>query len=428
MDTPEQPILTVTEISLSLKSCVEQVFNHIRVRGEVSGLKTVASGHTYFSLKDQDAVLSAICWRGTNAETRAALQEGLEVICTGHLSTYPGRSNYQMIVEHAEPAGVGALLKLLNERREKLAKEGLFDDGHKKKIPFLPNVIGVVTSPTGAVIRDIMHRLKDRFPRPVYLWPVMVQGEGAAEQIVAAINGFNQIPSGGLQTSDGIIPRPDVLIVARGGGSLEDLWCFNEESVVRAVYDSDIPIISAVGHETDTTLIDYVSDLRAPTPTGAAEKVVPVWDNLIVTLQNQSARLTEGLYRLLETKKLQLNTLSLPNLSDIINLLIQKLDDRTERLNHAFESYWRQINLKFETNTKLLKSFSYHSILERGFALISGPSGKIIDHLSDAEREKRLTISFADGSLTATPIRQKRHSDAQNIPSFPVQGDLFNEK
>ena len=428
MDTPEQPILTVTEISLSLKSCVEQVFSHIRVRGEVSGLKTVASGHTYFSLKDQDAVLSAICWRGTNAETRAALQEGLEVICTGHLSTYPGRSNYQMIVEHAEPAGVGALLKLLNERREKLAKEGLFDDGHKKKIPFLPNVIGVVTSPTGAVIRDIMHRLKDRFPRPVYLWPVMVQGEGAAEQIVAAISGFNQIPSSGLQTSDGIIPRPDVLIVARGGGSLEDLWCFNEESVVRAVYNSDIPIISAVGHETDTTLIDYVSDLRAPTPTGAAEKVVPVRDNLIVTLQNQSARLTEGLYRLLETKKLQLNTLSLPNLSDVINLLIQKLDDRTERLNHAFESYWRQINLKFETNTKLLKSFSYHSILERGFALISGPSGKIIDHLSNAEREKRLTISFADGSLTATPIRQKHHTDTPNTPSFPVQGDLFNEK
>jgi len=428
MDTPEQPILSVTEISLSLKSCVEQVFNHIRVRGEVSGLKTVASGHTYFSLKDKDSVLSAICWRGVNAETRAALKEGLEVICTGHLSTYPGRSNYQMIVENAEPAGIGALLKLLNERREKLAKEGLFDESHKKKLPFLPDVIGVITSPTGAVIRDIMHRLKDRFPRSVYLWPVMVQGDGAADQIVTAINGFNQIPLSGFQTADGLIQRPDVLIVARGGGSLEDLWCFNEESVVRAVYNSDVPVISAVGHETDTTLIDYVSDLRAPTPTGAAEKVVPVRDNLIITLQNHSVRLTEGLYRFLDTKKLQLNTRILPNLSDVINMLIQKLDDRTERLNKAFESYWRQIHLNFETNAKLLKSFSYHSILERGFALISGPSGKIIDHSSDAKREKRLTISFADGSLTATPLTSKPRFTGTNTPISPLQGDLFDEK
>ena len=238
----EQPILSVTEVSLTLKSCVEQVFSHIRVRGEVSGIKTVASGHTYFSLKDKDSVLSAICWRGTGASTRAALQEGLEVICTGKLSTYPGRSTYQMIVESAEPAGIGALLKLLNERKEQFEKEGFFDPAHKKQIPFLPTHIGVITSPTGAVIRDIMHRLNDRFPRSVYLWPVAVQGEGAATQIASAIGSFNTIPPEGLSTPDGIIHRPDVLIVARGGGSLEDLWCFNEEVVVRATYSSDIPI------------------------------------------------------------------------------------------------------------------------------------------------------------------------------------------
>jgi len=428
METPEQPILSVTEISLSLKSCVEQVFGHVRVRGEVSGLKTVTSGHTYFSLKDKDAVLSAICWRGTGAETRAALQEGLEVICTGHLSTYPGRSNYQMIVEQAEPAGIGALLKLLNERREKLAKEGLFAEEHKKKIPFLPTVIGVITSPTGAVIRDIMHRLNDRFPHSVYLWPVSVQGDGAADQITQAIYGFNQIPLTGLETPSGFIPRPDVLIVARGGGSLEDLWCFNEESVVRAVYDSVIPVISAVGHETDTTLIDYVSDLRAPTPTGAAEKAVPVRTDLIIQLQNHSARLTERLYHLLDTKKLQLNTLTLPNLSDVINMLIQKLDDRSERLNHAFQSFWQQINLKFKTTDKLLKSFSYHSILERGFALISGTSGQIIDQSSLARREKRLTISFADGSLTAIPSSSSSQPSLKKSTPMAVQGDLFDEK
>ena len=280
MEKLEQPVLSVTELSLSLKTCVEQMFSYIRVRGEVSGLKTVASGHTYFSLKDKDSVLSAICWRGRSKKTMAALQEGLEVICTGKLSTYPGRSNYQMIVESAEPAGVGALLKLLNERREKLAKEGLFDESRKKPIPTLPRVIGVVTSPTGAVIRDIMHRLNDRFPRPVLLWPVAVQGEGAADQIAAAIRGFNAIPKEGLQTPSGLICRPDVLIVARGGGSLEDLWCFNEEVVVRAVADSVIPVISAVGHEPDVTISDFVADLRAATPSNAAELAVPDQDAL----------------------------------------------------------------------------------------------------------------------------------------------------
>jgi len=423
----EQPILSVTEVSLTLKSCVEQVFSHIRVRGEVSGVKTVSSGHTYFSLKDKDSVLSAICWRGTGASTRTALQEGLEVICTGKLSTYPGRSTYQMIVESAEPAGIGALLKLLNERKERFEKEGLFDPLHKKPIPFLPSNIGVITSPTGAVIRDIMHRLNDRFPRSVFLWPVAVQGDGAADQISSAIRGFNAIPPAGLTTPDGFIPRPDVLIVARGGGSLEDLWCFNEESVVRATYESEIPIISAVGHETDTTLIDYVSDLRAPTPTGAAEKAVPVRTQLISELQNLSARLTDSLFRLTDTKALQLKSLTLPDLSEIINMHFQKLDDRSERFGSAFRAYWHQINFQLNSVSKLLKSYSYHSILDRGFALISGPSGQIISHLTDARREKRLQISFSDGSLFVTPTSNSA-TPRPKSSHFSVQGDLFDEK
>ena len=425
MEQTEQQILSVTEISLSLKSCVEQIFGHIRVRGEISGLKTVASGHTYFSLKDSDSVLSAVCWRGRSKETMAALQEGLEVICTGKLSTYPGRSNYQMIVETAEPAGIGALLKLLNERKEKLAKEGLFDESRKKPIPFLPNVIGVITSPTGAVIRDIMHRLTDRFPRHVYLWPVQVQGEEASAQITAAINGFNDIPPQGLDTPSGHIPRPDVLIVARGGGSLEDLWCFNEENVVRATAASKIPIISAVGHETDTTLIDYASDLRAPTPTGAAEKAVPVRTQLLTQLHSQETRLTDSLYRLSEIKKLQLSALTLPDLSDVIHTLFQKLDDRSERLTQAFSTYFQAINLRYETVSKLLKSYSYHSILERGFALISGPSGQVISHSYDAKRQKRLKISFSDGSTDVTPL-SAGHQKNKNSPTF-FQGDLFDE-
>ena len=424
MQTNDQPILSVTELSLSLKTCVEQVFAHIRVRGEVSAVKTVASGHTYFSLKDSDSVLSAVCWRGRSHETRAALQEGLEVICTGKLSTYPGRSNYQMIVESVEPAGVGALLKLLNERREKLAKEGLFDEIHKKQIPFLPTVIGVVTSPTGAVIRDIMHRLNDRFPRQVLLWPVLVQGDGAADQIASAVRGFNNIPCAGLVTPTGTIPRPDVLIVARGGGSLEDLWCFNEESVVRAVYASDIPVISAVGHETDTTLIDYVADLRAPTPTGAAEKAVPVRQELQVSLESLSARLTEGLVRVAQNKKLQLQALTLPNLTEVIHNLTQKLDDRSERLILAIGIYIRSIKLRLETLSKLLKSYSYHGVLERGFALISTSSGQIISRSVDVAHQKRLTISFADGKATVAPVVRRSKMTAPSTG----QGELFNEE
>ena len=296
-----QPEYTVSELSLALKRAIEDGFGFVRVRGEVSGWKRHASGHCYFALKDSDAVLDAVCWRGTASRLDIRPEDGMEIICSGKLTTYAGRSKYQLVVERIELAGIGALLKMLEERRRRLMAEGLFAAERKKKLPFLPEVIGIVTSPTGAVIRDILHRLADRFPRRVLLWPVAVQGEGAAAQIAAAIEGFNRIEAAG-----GAVPRPDLLIVARGGGSIEDLMAFNEEIVVRAAAASLIPLISAVGHETDTTLIDHASDRRAPTPTAAAEMAVPVRLDLIGELGGRAARLAGGLSRLLTESRLHL--------------------------------------------------------------------------------------------------------------------------
>src|SRR4051794_12839447 len=265
------PEFTVSELSAALKRTVEDAYGHVRVRGEISGFRGAhSSGHCYFTLKDESAKIEAVIWRTTHARMRFRPQEGLEVIATGKLTTYPGSSKYQIVIEALEPAGIGALMALMEARKKKLAAEGLFDEARKQLLPYLPDVIGVITSPTGAVIRDILHRLNDRFPRRVLVWPVRVQGDGSAEEVAAAIRGFNAFPEGGR------VPRPDLLIVARGGGSLEDLWSFNEEIVVRAAADSMIPLISAVGHETDVTLIDFASDKRAPTPTAAAEMAVPV--------------------------------------------------------------------------------------------------------------------------------------------------------
>ena len=434
----EKPILSVTEISLSLKSCVEQVFSDIRVRGEVSGVKKAASGHIYFSLKDNDSVLSAVAWRGRDKITQAAIEEGLEIVCTGKLSTYPGRSNYQMIVESAEPAGIGALLKLLNERKEKLAKEGLFDETRKKPIPYLPDVIGVITSPTGAVIRDIMHRLKDRFGRHVILWPVLVQGTEAAGQVAAAIKGFNAIPKEGLQTSSGFIPRPDVLIVARGGGSLEDLWAFNEEVVVRAAAASDIPLISAVGHETDTTLIDYASDRRAPTPTAAAEMAVPVKFELIARLDNLKTRQNESIFKYLSDKQTKISLLAraIPNLSDVINAHIQHLDDKSNRLKISMDYTLKNKQNQFINLKNLLKSYSYQAVFERGFSLVQDNHGKIVSSAMVANKLSEMIISFQDGAVQVTPIS---HEDKNKTPKYhtsktndknkqtnkALQGDLF---
>ena len=276
---------TVSELSAALKRTVEDAYAYVRVRGEVSGYRGPhSSGHVYFALKDEGAKIDAVIWKGTFARMRLKPEEGMEVVVTGRLTTYPNRSSYQIVIETLAPAGVGALMALLEERKRKLAAEGLFDQARKQLLPFLPEVIGVVTSPTGAVIRDILHRLADRFPRHVLVWPVKVQGEGAAEQIAAAIRGFNALPERGS------ILRPDLLIVARGGGSLEDLWAFNEEIVVRAAAESLIPLISAVGHETDVTLIDFAADRRAPTPTAAAEMAVPVRAELIAELMSKARR------------------------------------------------------------------------------------------------------------------------------------------
>lgn len=319
---------TVSELAVALKRTVEDAYGWVRVRGEISNLKRASSGHLYFALKDEKAVLDAVCWRNSLPQPQPVFEDGLEVVCTGRLTTYPQRSRYQLVVERIEPAGAGALMALLEERRRRLAAEGLFATERKRPLPFLPEVVGVVTSPTGAVIRDILHRIADRFPRRVVLWPVLVQGEGAAEQIAAAIRGFSRLPPGGP------IPRPDVLIVARGGGSLEDLWAFNEEIVVRAAAECTIPLISAVGHETDTTLIDYAADRRAPTPTAAAEMAVPVRRELAERIARLAERLDHAIRRHLRELSRHLQGLArgLPDPASEIRLREQRLDDLFERL------------------------------------------------------------------------------------------------
>jgi len=323
---------TVSELSFALKRTVEENFEHVRVRGEVSGFKgATGSGHCYFRLKDDRACLEAVIWKTTLQRLRFKPQDGLEMVATGKLTTYPGSSKYQIVIEHLAPAGAGALMALLDERRKKLQAEGLFDAARKKPIPYLPRVIGVVTSPTGAVIRDILHRLRDRFPTHVLVWPVRVQGEGAAEEVAAALRGFNAIQPGGP------VSRPDVIIVARGGGSIEDLWAFNEEVAVRAVAESRIPTIAAVGHETDWTLIDHAADLRAPTPTGAAEMAVPVRAELVAATRELTNRRELALRRFMEVERRNYLTLcrALPSLADLLSLPRQKLDDVGGRLGRS---------------------------------------------------------------------------------------------
>ena len=323
------PELTVSELSSALKRTVEDRFGQVRVRGEISGWRGPhSSGHAYFSLKDQNAKLDAVIWKGAYGRIRTKLAEGLDVVATGKLTTFPGSSKYQIVIESIEVAGIGALMQQVEERRKRLAAEGLFDAARKRPIPFLPQVIGVVTSPTGAVIRDILHRLAERFPRDVLVWPVRVQGETAADEVAAAIRGFNAIEPGGP------VPRPDVLIVARGGGSLEDLMAFNEEIVVRAAAESAIPLIAAIGHETDTTLIDFAADLRAPTPTGAAEKSVPVRADLLAQVANFDARRVRGARRLLDMRLTQLRNLArvLPGPDEMVAGPRQQLDRSGEKL------------------------------------------------------------------------------------------------
>ncbi len=411
------PEFSVSELAFSLKRTLEENYGRIRVRGELSRVKIHTSGHMYTDLKDADSVINSVCWRGTLSKLSIKPEEGLEVICTGKISTYPARSNYQLIIESMELAGAGALLKMLEERRKKLAAEGLFDPARKKPIPFLPEIIGVVTSPTGAVIRDILHRLEDRFPRYVIVWPVLVQGPGAADQIAAAINGFQNFS-----------PRPDLLIVARGGGSLEDLMAFNEENVVRAAAASQIPLISAVGHETDTTLIDFAADLRAPTPTGAAEKSVPVRTELMAATLDSGRRLYSGLTRQLSELRHRLDAQAkgLGDPSHIIDIKTQRLDLAAEKLSRVhtffdraqknFERWGEHLALlgpKFLKDSerrldhagKMLEAYSFEKILQRGFAVVRDSSGHVITDAANTKSGQAIEIQFKDKKHIAAEIK-----------------------
>ena len=460
------PEYTVSELARALKRSIEENFAVVRVRGEISGFKRHSSGHCYLSLKDTDAVIDAVCWRMTAMRLGLKPEDGMEVVCTGRLTTFPGRSKYQLVIDTIELAGVGALLKLLEERRKRLAAEGLFAAERKKKLPFLPEVIGIVTSPSGAVIRDILHRLADRFPRRVLLWPVAVQGEGAAAQIAAAINGFNRLPE------HGPVPRPQLIIVARGGGSLEDLMAFNEEIVVRAAAASAIPLISGVGHETDTTLVDHASDRRAPTPTAAAEMAVPVRLDLVAELGGSSARLSGSLARLFEQRRLHLAGLArgLPDPQDLIGIAAQRLDDRAERLRLAADRPLRAARQRLDlaaaklrpavlaadldrTRARLAEveprlnaamarfigrsrdavdnfagrlathSERHESMLARGYVVVRNAAAKVVTEAAAINPGAPLDLEFYDGRVGAvagvTPRRPRRPA----VP--PGQGSLF---
>lgn len=466
------PALSVSEISNALKRTVEDRFGHVRVRGEISGFKRAASGHLYFSLKDADAKLDGVMWKGNAGRLPFAPEDGLEVIATGKLTTYAGRSSYQIVADRMELAGEGALMLLFEKLKARLAAEGLFDGERKRPIPYLPRTIGIVTSPTGAVIRDMMHRLEDRFPSHVILWPVMVQGDGAAAQIASAVRGFSAMPDGGA------VPRPDLLIVARGGGSIEDLWAFNEEIVIRAVAECSIPVISAVGHETDTTLCDYAADLRAPTPSAAAEMAVPVRLDLAERLSGAEMRLTGGLRRLLQRAVERLENLRrlMPNAQDIVANRQQRADDLNERLRRglerradlakiAFVGVSARLNpallsrpldrqrerlgaVRLSTTSlqrrvsegrsrlsgieRLLVSLHPEAPLQRGFARVTSADGKTtIMNSAQAQAAGHVRINFADGMVGAdisgadkprTPTAPK-----SSRPKAAGQHDLFGE-
>ena len=397
------PEYTVSELARALKRSIEENFVYVRVRGEISGFKRHGSGHWYLSLKDSDAVIDAVCWRLTAMRLGLKPEDGMEVVCTGRLTTFPGRSKYQLVIDTIELAGVGALLKLLEERRKRLAAEGLFAAERKKKLPFLPQVIGIVTSPTGAVIRDILHRLADRFPRHVLLWPVAVQGEGAAAQVAAAINGFNRLPAVGP------VPRPQLIIVARGGGSLEDLMAFNEEIVVRAAAASAIPLISAVGHETDTTLIDHASDRRAPTPTAAAEIAVPVRLDLLAELGGKSGRLSGGLSRLFDQRRLHLAGLArgLPDPQDLLGAAAQRLDDRTERLRLAAENHLRAARHRLDLAAARLRPAVLSADIDRARTRIAEAESRLRPAIARAIARKQEAVDNFAGRLATHSERHE---------------------
>ena len=386
-------VLSVTDISNRLRELVEAGFANVEVEGEISSLKIAASGHVYFNLKDENNVLNAIIWRGSAQRIPFALEEGQQVVARGKLTTYGARSNYQMIVSSLKQAGIGDLMRRFEELKNKLSDEGLFDEHLKKEIPYLPSKIGIITSPTGAVIEDMKHRIEDRFPTHILLAPVLVQGQGAKEQIAAAIEGFNRLPES---------ERPDVLIVARGGGSLEDLWAFNEEIVVRAVAASDIPVISGVGHEPDVTLCDFAADLRAPTPTAAAEMVVPVRADLQSYLFDIQKRLPQSMRAEVQNlrKHVQLLARALPDPQSQLNQARLKLDDRHERLGYAMSQQMKQLTQRLSEQSKLLESYSHKSALKRGFAYVTGENGEVVRSAKTSATE--VSLHFEDGTRTAS--------------------------
>jgi len=469
-NTPE---FTVSELAQSLKHTVEQTYGHVRVRGELGRVTIAKSGHCYLDVKDDKAVINSIIWKGVASRLSMRPEEGMEVICEGKLSTYPGRSNYQLIIDKMELAGAGALMALFEKRKKMLAAEGLFDEDRKVELPFLPKTIGVVTSPTGSVIRDILHRITDRFPSHVLVWPVLVQGEKAAEQISEAIDGFN--------TMDGF-PRPDVLIVARGGGSMEDLWCFNEENVARAAANSSIPLISAVGHETDWTLIDFVADYRAPTPTGAAEVAVPVRADWVETVEDYGLRLLRALRRTTSERGTALRAAKLPRIDSVLAPARQRLDssraalppmsrllepktNRLTRAGHALQSAMRFTKQRASTNVKrqretleryakaaemalkrqletqsrrldragkLLDAYSYQGVLDRGYALVRDEAGTVIRSKSMAASGQSVSLTFADGEVgavingkSAVKTKSKAKRKSASLKPDKKQADLF---
>ncbi|MDE2595483.1 MAG: exodeoxyribonuclease VII large subunit [Sphingomonadales bacterium] len=462
--------LSVSEISAMLKRTVEDRFGFVRIRGELSGVKRAASGHLYCALKDENARIDGVMWKGNAQRLSFRPEDGIEVVATGKLTTYPGRSNYQIVIDRMEVAGEGALLAMLAKMRARLEAEGLFDRARKRALPFLPRVIGVVTSPTGAVIRDILHRLADRFPSHVLVWPVLVQGQGAAAQIAAAVRGF------GALAPDGPVPRPDLLIVARGGGSIEDLWAFNEEAVVRAIAESPIPVISAVGHETDTTLADFAADLRAPTPTAAAEIAVPVREELLAQIAELALRQRRAAVRplTLGRERLEVRSQRLPRPDALLTPQTQRLDDLAERLRRGLGDrivIARQalqhdaarlsgpllsarlarardrlaaqrlspvlLSRRLEQQRgaldglhRVMRSLDPDRVLERGYVRVTGARGQTLVSRTGAAAEAALTLHFRDGELAVTPLdpaAAPRPSTPRRAPPVapPEQGKLL---
>ena len=442
------PEYSVTELSSALKSTIEDNFGYVRIKGELSGINKHSSGHIYLTLKDENAIINGIIWRSSVAKIKIQPEEGLEVICSGKISTgynpgrYPGRSNYQITIDSMKPAGVGALMAILEERKQKLKIEGLFEEIHKKTLPKYPTSIGVITSPTGAVLQDIKHRISDRFPCNIILWPVPVQGNDAAELIENAISGFNTLDESKIQ-------KPDVIILARGGGSIEDLWCFNEEEVVRAVFQSQIPVISAIGHETDTTLVDYAADMRAPTPTAAAELATPAKDILITELLENSNRLNSSIKNIVSMSRERVVSVQklLPSYQNLFNLKLNDINILAQRLPTAIKIYLQneitnlqtsssKLNLKIlkekiknsqnslsslknqltnnsKTNlstqsnrvlsaSKLLESLSYKSVIKRGFSVVRNSSNIILTKKTDVLNDKKLNVETKFGTINVT--------------------------